>query len=204
MVVTRMTHGSAFGHDGGLMPVTLEFLDGVALVLVGCPPTGMDDSEAAALRSAFDAASDADAVVLHGGDGAFLPGVDPARLARATPTELRARAEVFRRLGEAVSMLPVPVVAAIAGHASGGGCAVAMACDARVLVVGGSLGRVTVTAADRAVLTGRLVGAAEALRVGLVDLVVRPCALLASARDLALAHATDKPRKRVQEYAKLR
>jgi enoyl-CoA hydratase/carnithine racemase len=185
------------------MPITLEFLDGVALVLVGCPPTGMDDSEAAVLRSALDAASDADAVVLHGGDGAFLPGVDPARLARATPTELRARAEVFRRLGEAVSMLPVPVVAAIAGHASGGGCAVAMACDARVLVVGGSLGRVT-AAADRAVLTGRRVGAAEALLVGLVDLVVQPCALLASARDLALAHATDKPRKRVQEYAKVR
>ncbi len=57
---------------------------------------------------------------------------------------------------------------------------------------------------DRAVLTGRRVGAAEALRTGLVDQVVSPCALLASARDLALSHAADKPRKRVQEYARLR
>ncbi|WNV84104.1 enoyl-CoA hydratase-related protein [Umezawaea sp. Da 62-37] len=199
-----MTHGSAFGHDDGLMPVILEFLDGVALVLVGCPPTGMDDSEATALRSALDAASDADAVVLHGGGGAFLPGIEPARLARTTPAELTARAEAFRRLCEAVAVLPVPVVAAIAGHVSGGGCAVAMACDARVLVVGGSLGRLTTSDADRPVLTGRRVDAEEALRTGLVDLVVRPCALLASAHDLALDHATDKPRKRVQEYAKVR
>ncbi|WP_170156222.1 enoyl-CoA hydratase/isomerase family protein [Umezawaea tangerina] len=186
------------------MPVTLEFLAGVALVLVGCPPTGMGDPEAAALRSALDAASDADAVVLHGGDGAFLPGVELTRLARTTVAELRARAELFRRLCEAVALLPVPVVAAIGGHAFGGGCAVALACDARVLVAGGSLVRVTAADVDRAVLTGRRVGAAEALRTGLVDQVVSPCALLASARDLALSHAADKPRKRVQEYARLR
>jgi len=79
-----------------------------------------------------------------------------------------------------------------------------VACDARVITVGGGLGRVTSARADRAVLTGRRVPAAEALRAGLVDVVVPSCALLASARELAVSQAARKPRKRTQEYAKVR
>jgi enoyl-CoA hydratase len=99
--------------------------------------------------------------------------------------------------------MPIPVVAAIGGDAFGSGCALALACDARVMTRSGSLGWVTAAEAEREVLMGRRLTAREALRMGLVDRVVEPCALLASARELAVSHATRKPRKRVQEYAKV-
>jgi len=199
-----MTHGCGFSHDDDLMPVTLEFTDGVASIRVEHSPAGPTDSDLAAVRSALDAASDAVAIVLHCDDRPFLSGVDLRLVARTSPAEVRARAEDLRLLCERIARMPVPVVAAIGGDAVGGGCAVAMACDARVLADTGSLGCVTSARADRAVLTGRRVPPAEALRGGLVDLVVPFCALLASARELAVSHAAHKPRKRAQEYAKVR
>ena len=199
-----MTHGLGFSHDDRLMSVTLEITDGVALILVEHSSAGPTGADLAAVRSALDAASDAVAVVLHGGDRAFFSGVDLRQLARTAPAEVRAHAEGLRLLCEQVARMPVPVVAAIGGDAVGGGCALAVACDARVITVGGGLGRVTSARADRAVLTGRRVPAAEALRSGLVDVVVPPCALLASARELAVSQAARKPRKRTQEYAKVR
>lgn len=200
-----MTHGAGFSHDDDLMSVTLEFTDGVALILVEHSSAGPADTDLAAVRSALDAAvPDAVAVVLHSGDRSFFSGVDLQRIARTTPSVVRARAEDLRLLCEQIARMAVPVVAAIGGDAVGSGCAVAMACDARVLTVGGALGCVTSAQVDRAVLTGRRVLADEALRSGLVDLVVPPCALLASARELAVGHAARKPRKRAQEYAKLR
>jgi enoyl-CoA hydratase/carnithine racemase len=204
MVVTRMTHGLGFSHDDGLMSVTLEITDGVALILVEHSSAGPTGADLAAVRSALDAASDAVAIVLHGGDRAFFSGVDLRQVARTAPAEVRAHAESLRLLCEQVARMPVPVVAAIGGDAVGGGCALAMACDGRVIADAGSLGRVTSSQVDRAVLTGRRVPAAEALRAGLVDVVVPPCALLAAARELAVSQATRKPRKRAQEYAKVR
>jgi enoyl-CoA hydratase/carnithine racemase len=204
MVVTRMTRGRGFRHDDDLMSVTLEITDGVALILVEHSSAGPTGADLAAVRSALDAASDAVAVVLHGGERGFLSGVDLQQVARTAPAAVRARAEGLRLLCARLARMPVPVVAAIGGDAVGGGCAVAMACDARVLAAGGGLGCVTSAQADRAVLTGRRVGAAEALRGGLVDVVVPPCALLASARELAVSQAAHRPRKRAQEYAKAR
>jgi enoyl-CoA hydratase/carnithine racemase len=204
MVVTRMTHGGGFRHDDDLMSVTLEFTDGVALILVEHSSAGPSDTDLAAVRSALDAAATgAVAVVLHAGDRAFFSGVDLQQVAR-TPAAVRARAEGVRLLCARLARMAIPVVAAIGGDAVGFGCAVAMACDARVLAVGGGLGRVTSAQAGRAVVTGRRVPAAEALRCGLVDQVVPPCALLASARELAVSQAAHNPRKRAQEYAKLR
>lgn len=200
-----MTHGAVFRHDDALMSVTLEFTDGVALVLVEHSSAGPADTDLAAVRSALDAAaSTAVAVVLHAGGRAFFSGVDLRQVARTAPAAVRARAEGVRLLCARLARMPVPVVAAIGGDAVGFGCAVAMACDARVLTVDGGLGCVTSAEADRAVLTGRRMPAAEALRGGLVDQVVQPCALLASARELAVSHAAHKPRKRAQEYAKVR
>jgi enoyl-CoA hydratase/carnithine racemase len=204
MVVTRMTFEGPFRHDGGLMPVTLEITDGVALILVDHSPAGLDDSELAALRAALGAAaSDAGAVVLHGGDRTFFSGIDLKRVMRTPPVELKARAARIRNLCHEVARMSIPVVAAIGGDAFGTGCALALACDARVMTRRGSLGWVTAAEAEREILMGRRLTAQEALRMGMVDRVVEPCALLASARELAVSHATRKPRKRTQEYAKV-
>jgi enoyl-CoA hydratase/carnithine racemase len=204
MVVTRMTFEGPFRHDGGLMPVTLDITDGVALILVDHSPAGLDDSELAAFRAALGgAASDAGAVVLHGGDRTFFSGIDLKRVARTPPVELKARTGRMKRLCCEVAGMAIPVVAAIGGDAFGNGCALALACDARVMTGSGSLGWVAAADAGREVLMGRRLTAREALRLGMVDRVVEPCALLASARELAVSHATRKSRKRAQEYAKV-
>jgi enoyl-CoA hydratase/carnithine racemase len=169
---------------GGLMPVTLDITDGIALIRSS---VGLDDP---ALREALATASGADAIVLH---GAFFAGIDLRRVLRTSAEEIRARDVRLRALFADLVALPVPVVAAIGGSAFGRGCDLALACDLRVLAADGQLGCVT----GHAVLVGRGIGAEEALRTGLVDRVVPAGSVVAAARDLAAQAA----RKRAQEYA---
>jgi enoyl-CoA hydratase/carnithine racemase len=117
---------------------------------------------------------------------------------------------VFDRLVD----LPVPVVAAINGVAFGGGAELATRCDLRVMAPGATIafsevrlglmpdlgGGVALTrvlgrarAADL-ILTGRRVGAAEALSLGLVNRVSAPGAALAEATALAEVIASNGPR----------
>ena len=129
-------------------------------------------------------------VVLAGaGDKAFVAGADIAAMEGLTPTE----AERFARTGQEVlgglEALPQPTIAAVGGFALGGGCELAMACD--LIVVGArarfgqpevKLGvipgfggtqrlvrRVGRSAALDLCLTGRMIGADEALRMGLAS-----------------------------------
>jgi enoyl-CoA hydratase len=139
------------------------------------------------------AASDLRAIVLTGaGDRAFVAGADIAEMA---PMDAAA-AERFSAHGQAVfdalSALPMPSIAAVGGFALGGGCELAMATD--ILMAGpkarfgqpevklgvipgfGGTQRL-VRRVGRAValdlcLTGRMVDAAEALRIGLASRVV--------------------------------
>lgn len=183
------------------MPVSLDITDGVALILVDHSPAGLDDRELAALKAVLGvAASDAGAVVLHGGDRTFFSGVDLQRAARTATRSADERTNQLRSLCRLVARMPTSVVAAIGGDASGSGYALAMACDARVIAKKAGL---TPTEAHKGVLMGRRIDAQEALRTGLVDEVAEPCALLAQARELAITYATHKPRKRTQEYAKV-
>jgi enoyl-CoA hydratase len=133
------------------------------------------------------------AVVLTGaGDKAFVAGADIPSMAQLSPIE----AETFAAFGQSVlnrlAALPCPVIAAVNGFALGGGCELAMACD---LVFASSTARFgqpevklgvipgfggtqrLVRRAGHAValdlcLTGRMVRADEALRIGLVSRVV--------------------------------
>jgi enoyl-CoA hydratase len=147
------------------------------------------------LREAFDTlAEDEDvrAVVIHGaGEKAFVAGADISEFAARTPEEQRA---VYsgRRIYETVADFPKPVIAAIHGYCIGGGCELALACDVRVadpsarlsqaeirigLLPGGGgtqrlarlVGRGWTTIMS---LTGDFVDAEEALRIGLVDVLV--------------------------------
>lgn len=131
------------------------------------------------------------AVVLTGhGDKAFVAGADIAEL------EQRGAADAHRGFNAALFLaieeLDVPVVAAIRGWALGGGMEIAMACDIRIagesarfgqpelqlgiLPAAGGLHRlpalVGLGVAKDLVLTGRIIDASEALRVGLVSRVV--------------------------------
>jgi enoyl-CoA hydratase len=129
-------------------------------------------------------------VVLTGGEGtgAFVAGADVTELRERTALEQR-EASKRPRVYEAVDDLSVPVVARINGHALGGGCELAQACDVRIahedaklgqpeinlgIMPGGGatqrLGRLVGEGqAMRLILTGELIDATEAAEIGLVE-----------------------------------
>jgi enoyl-CoA hydratase len=131
--------------------------------------------------------TDARAIVLHGEGGAFSSGDDLRETSTLTPEEWAAALSGFNRLTREVVAAPQPVIAAVDGVCVGGACELAAACDLRVASPGSRFGCPEVAiglsvsngfsvlaprAARRLVLTGELVDAEEARRLGLVDLVV--------------------------------
>jgi enoyl-CoA hydratase/carnithine racemase len=115
--------------------------------------------------------------------------------------------------GLALDWVPKPVIAAINGAAMGGGCEIALSCDFRLisstaniglteirfgaLPAGGGTARaprlIGLRQAKRLIMIGEPVDAAEALRIGLVDEVLEPEALLPRAFELAALLATRAP-----------
>lgn len=129
-------------------------------------------------------------VVLTGDEegGAFVAGADVSELRERGPIEQR---EVSKRprIYEDVADLSKPVIARINGHALGGGCELAQACDVRIAVEGAKLGQPEINLgiipggggtqrlpkivgegqAMRLILSGELIDATEAEEIGLVD-----------------------------------
>ncbi|MFD0364650.1 enoyl-CoA hydratase/isomerase family protein [Nocardia sp. GCM10030253] len=116
--------------------VDLELDDGVAVITIDRPharnaiaPATMDE-----LEKAIAAAAGARALVLRGaGDKAFVSGGDLKELS-ALRTEAAAEAMAWRMRGicDQLAEFPAPVLAALNGHAFGGGAEVAVAADIRV------------------------------------------------------------------------
>ncbi|GAA2401993.1 enoyl-CoA hydratase/isomerase family protein [Actinomadura vinacea] len=194
--------------------VDLELEQGLAVITINRPrarnaiaPATMDR-----LEEALDAAAGALALVITGaGDRAFVSGGDLKELA-AIRTEDEAMAMALRMRGicDRLAAFPAPVVAALNGHALGGGAEVAVAADIRVAAAGIRIGfNQTALAimpawggAERlAALVGRgralmlagagtLLDAAEAQRVGLVDQVLPRESFETGWRTLARSLAT--------------
>ena len=133
------------------------------------------------------ASSDARAIVCFGEGGAFSAGDDLRETATLASEEWRQAIESFNRLTREIVAAPQPVIAAVDGVCVGGSFEFAYACDVRIASPRSRLGCPEVSvglsisngfsllmprAARRLVLTGELVGAEEALRLGLVDVVV--------------------------------
>ncbi len=167
---------------------------------------------------AFDADAAASVGVLYGEGGAFSAGADLKAVAAGRPNRLEAPlpdpAESTDPandgpMGPSRMILSKPVIAAIAGHAVAGGLELALWCDLRVaeegatlgvlcrrfgvpLIDGGTVRLPRVVGLGRAldlILTGRAVGAREALAMGLVDRVVPAGEVRAVAEALAEALA---------------
>ncbi len=147
-------------------------------------------------------------IVLRGaGDRVFISGADVREFREklATPAAALAYDAVAEELSAAIEAAPKPVVAMINGHAVGSGCTVAMACDLRLASDRAKFGipitriglcatvpdtaRLTaLVGAGRAkwlLMTGEIIPAEEALRIGLVDRVVPPDRLEAVTAELA-------------------
>ena len=132
------------------------------------------------------ASTDARAIVCFGEGGAFSAGDDLRETATLTPSEWAGAIESFNRLTREVVAAPQPVIAAIDGACVGGSFEFAFACDVRVatprsrfgcpevaigLSISNGFSLLAPRAARRLVLTGELVGAEEAVRLGLIDVV---------------------------------
>jgi enoyl-CoA hydratase len=176
-------------------PVRVERDGPVSTVLLSRPErrNAVDGATAAALADAFrafDADPEAAVAVLHGEGGVFCAGADLKAV--GTDTGNRVAADGDGPMGPTRMRMSKPVIAAIAGHAVAGGLELALWCDLRVAEADAELGvfcrrwgvplidggtvrlprLIGVSQAMDMVLTGRSVGAEEALRMGLVNRVV--------------------------------
>jgi enoyl-CoA hydratase len=144
-------------------------------------------------------------IITGAGEKAFVAGGDVAAMQPLGPQEARAVAQQAQQLFNAIEFGPKVVIAAINGYALGGGCELAMACDLRIVAVGAKLGQPEVNLgiipgwagtqrlprlvgkgkAKELMFTGDMVGAEEALRIGLVNQVVPRAELLTVTRELA-------------------
>ncbi|MFI9818800.1 enoyl-CoA hydratase/isomerase family protein [Saccharothrix variisporea] len=154
------------------MSVSVEVADGVAVVR-------LDRDPPARLRALLPTLTDVRGLVLHA--CAEVSAASVRGVVGVSPAARREHVRQLRALRSELARLPVPVVAAIGGSASGDLAVLADACDRRVLAEGGGLVRVSGTG----VVVARRVDAAEALRTGLVDRVVAPSRVVPAAVELA-------------------
>lgn len=192
----------AVERDGAIAVVTIQRPD----KLNALNAQVVAEIEAAFLTLA--AASESDAVraaVLTGAGKAFVAGADIAEMAGLGTAAAKRFADAGQRLCATIETLPFPVIAAVNGFALGGGCEIALACDFLYAADNAKLGqpevnlgvipgfggtqrlarRVGIGRARELVYTGDMVTAADALAMGLVNVVVPGAELLQRARDTA-------------------
>lgn len=190
-----MTTGPAAGV--ARPAVRLDIDAAVGVLRLDRPPLNvLDRATQVAMRHAAELAAADErirAVVVYGGPQAFSAGADIKEMAAMTHAEMVGHAAVLQAAFDAVAAIGKPVVAAINGPALGGGCELALTADARICgrearlglpevllgVIPGAGGTqrlprlIGPARAKELIFTGRTVGAAEALEMGLVD-QVRP------------------------------
>ncbi len=206
--------------EGSLSRVELE--EGVATLRLDRPPVNalnlaMQHEILAAARWISAAASGdgarVRAVVIHGGPKMFAAGADIKEMAAMSYQDMAAASHVLQESFAAVAAIPVPVIAAITGYALGGGCELALCADLRVAGERAKLGQPEVllgvipglggsqrlprligpSRAKDLIFTGRHIGAAEALSIGLVDRVVADEGVYDEALSLARTLASGAP-----------
>jgi enoyl-CoA hydratase len=145
-------------------------------------------------------------VLLTGaGEKAFAAGADIQELSEVNAAQGKELAERGQRVFDQIANCPKPVIACVNGFALGGGCELALACTLRLASDNAKFGQPEVklglipgyggtqrlprligkSAALKLLLTGALIPAEEAYRLGLVDEVVAPDRLMSRAEDLA-------------------
>jgi enoyl-CoA hydratase len=195
--------------------------DGVALVTLNNPElrNAMSDEMTLSWTAAMaELATDRSlrAVVVTGEGSAFCSGGNTSWIAsepNATVDQLRSRMLPFYRAWLSIRTLEVPTIAAVNGPAIGAGLCLALACDLRYAAAGATLGAPFVklgmhagmagthllpevvgeTHAKELLLTGRVVDADEALRIGLVSRVFDPATFRDEVLEVAAGIAATAP-----------
>ncbi|HEX6135934.1 MAG TPA: enoyl-CoA hydratase-related protein [Longimicrobiales bacterium] len=146
------------------------------------------------------------------GDKAFIAGADIAEFAERTALQQREVMQA-RRVFDEVAAYPKPTIAMINGFALGGGCELALACDIRVAARSARLGQPEIRLglipggggtqrlprligagrALRLILTGDLIDAEDAYRIGMVDELVEDADLRTRTLEIARTIASQSP-----------
>jgi len=153
-------------------------------------------------------------VVLTGaGDRAFIAGADIKYMSGLGVEEAQAWGALGHEAGRLLEVMPQPTIAAINGFALGGGCELALACDLRYASSTAKLGQPEINlgiipgwggtqrlarvagvgVAKDLILTGRVLGAEEALRLGLVNAVYEAGELMDKTMETARLLASKSP-----------
>ncbi len=194
--------------------VTVQTDQAVATIRLERPPmnalNAQVQDEIAAAAAQVTADQEVRAVILYGGGKVFAAGADIKEMADASYSRMAADTRRLQDAFTAVAKIPKPVVAAITGYALGGGLELALCADFRVAGESARVGQPEIllgvipgaggtqrlprlvgpARAKDIVFTGRFVGAAEALAIGLVDQVVPDADVYEAARELVARYAS--------------
>ena len=152
-------------------------------------------------------------LVITGEGKAFVAGADISQMSGLYPEEGYKFGKIGAMVFKKIEDLEIPVIAAINGFALGGGCELAMACDIRIASAKAKFGQPEVNLgiipgfsgtyrlaklvgqgiAKELIYTGGMIGADEALRIGLVNKVVEPEALMDTVLAMAGSILTSAP-----------
>jgi enoyl-CoA hydratase len=188
--------------------LTLDVADRVATITFNRPDklNALNNETLSELSRAVDEVmqSDVGGVILTGAGRAFVAGADISELASQRPLDAKQRALRGQRLFQRLESSTKPVIAAVNGFALGGGCELAMACHIRIASEAAKFGQPEVKLgltpgyggtqrlarlvgrgrALQLLLTGEMIDAAEAYRIGLANKVVPADALLETTRGM--------------------
>ena len=194
-------------HDGHVSTLTINRPDKL---------NALSQEVLSDLSAAVDAVAanvDTWAVVITGTGKAFVAGADIAAMKDMTEAEGLAFGALGHDVFSAIENLRCPVIAAVNGFALGGGCELALACDfiyasskakfgqpeVSLGIIPGFGGtqrlprRVGSAGARELIYTGKMINAAEALRLGLANAVFEPDELLGAAAKTAAEIASKGP-----------
>jgi enoyl-CoA hydratase len=195
-------------RDGTVAVVTIDRQDAL---------NALDPDTLAELRNrlaGLAADTEVRVVVLTGaGERAFVAGADIKAMSEMDVEQARAWGALGHETASLLETMPKPTIAAVNGFALGGGCELALACDIRYASTTAKLGQpevsigiipgwggtqrlprvVGIGSARELILTGRLVDADEALRIGLVNAVCPAEELMPKTLELAQLLAAKSP-----------
>src|SRR5690349_10518946 len=190
--------------------VLYEKKGSIAYVTISRPKVmnALNRATIAELKAAFEDAQDDAAVrgvILTGaGDKAFIAGADISELAQISAVEAEKSSAFGQDVLNLIENLGKPVIAAVNGFALGGGCETAMACTIRIAVENAKFGQPEVKLgvipggggtqrlprlvgkgrALHLILSGEMISAQEAYRIGLVNEVVPAAELITRAEGI--------------------
>ncbi|MFA6334881.1 MAG: enoyl-CoA hydratase-related protein [Bacteroidales bacterium] len=152
-------------------------------------------------------------LVITGEGRAFVAGADITEMADLNAAQGKRFGDFGAMVFRKIETLSKPVIAAINGFTLGGGCELAIACDIRIASENAKFGQpevglgittgfsatyrlpriVGVAKAKELLFTGNVIGAAEALEIGLVNQVVKPEELMEKTMQMAVTIASKAP-----------